>query len=135
MRDTPRTEMVKQGIDARGKLRGFNMPEDLADALECSTKLELELTACREEQHAVWQYLEVASPWTKSNDLPWADEILCSVGLLEQRASQAESKLSAAYAAVRDADYLNARLMFDSTLAEWRKKHAATIAAAGDGKP
>ena len=126
MRDTPRTEMVKQGIDARGKLRGFNMPEDLADALECSTKLELELTACREEQHAVWQYLEVASPWTKSNDLPWADEILCSVGLLEQRASQAESKLSTAYAAVRDAtDIRNAADDFS-----WRQKHAATIAIA-----
>ena len=47
-----------------------------------------------------------------------------------------QSKLSAAYAAVRDLKMLPVRPS-DTTLKwikEWAKKHAATIAAAGEGK-
>ena len=44
---TPRTDALTFEIEARRKLRGFNMPEDLADALNLSDEIERDLTACR----------------------------------------------------------------------------------------
>ena len=97
---------------------------------EMSALCDLALQSLRSDAKAPGAMPEEPRSW-----FAYDHKLECDVLVVTKVSYDAlQSKLSAAYAAVRDADYLNARLMFDSTLAEWRKKHAATIAAAGGGK-
>lgn len=42
------------------------------------------------EMKAVWDYLQRVSPWSESNDMDWADEIICGIGGLERRIAELE---------------------------------------------
>lgn len=46
--NTPRTDAIREGIDARSRLRGFPTPQDLDDLTEVSRKLETQVQELRE---------------------------------------------------------------------------------------
>ncbi len=47
--ETPRYDKLQAGIKARRELRGFNVPEDLSDALDILHQTERALTAAKAE--------------------------------------------------------------------------------------
>lgn len=40
---------------------------------------DAEIAHMRTQQAAVWRYLQSVSPWSESNDMDWADEIICGI--------------------------------------------------------
>lgn len=63
MSDTPRTDALTFEIEARRKLRGFNMPEDLADALNLSDKIEQENAKMQAALPLLRRVIETIDNW------------------------------------------------------------------------
>ena len=47
-----------------------------------------------EGEKAIWDAVQELSPWTESNDMEWADEILCGLAGVKQRVEEAEGNIS-----------------------------------------
>jgi len=109
-----RTEILtlasKHGFRAAGANPGGYILTAQEDALEhlveavvrneqarCAERirtLEDKLDKTHAEMSVVWDYLQEASPWSESNDMGWADEIISGIGLLEQKLAAAQEALA-----------------------------------------
>jgi hypothetical protein len=82
---------VAEAALAANVARAADYRDQLLAALERAASAESEF-------HAVYAYLWKVAPWSESNEMDWADEMICGIDLLLQRAETAEAALAAANA-------------------------------------
>jgi hypothetical protein len=75
-----------------GRMKQIDADTELArmvavlNTLKRIADLEFNDRHARSNMQAVWDYLKRVSPWAESNDMDWADEIICGISLLQERA-------------------------------------------------
>lgn len=60
---------------------------------------DAEIAHMRTQQAAVWRYLQSVSPWSESNDMDWADEIICGIDglrIINAEAAVTDARVEAA---------------------------------------
>ena len=71
--DTPRTDKIRNGIDARYALRSFVVPEDVTDLTNHAHQLERELTAeqekCKRLREALQMVVSVSDKFCADNNV------------------------------------------------------------------
>jgi hypothetical protein len=104
---------VAEAALAANVARAADYRDQLLAALERAASAESKF-------HAVYAYLWKVAPWSESNDMDWADEMICGIDLLLQRAETAEAALAAANAR---ADAWPAYVLNRSKTVEILKQH------------
>ena len=55
-----------------------------------AAEIQAELNHHTKQQILVWDYLQKVSPWSPSNDMEWADEVICGIDQLLGKIEESE---------------------------------------------